>query len=310
MATVGPKAGFRAGLWTAALLTALLLLMAPGAWAQGTAATSPGTVPILPSAVLPDPEQLPPDLRAIRERGYLIVAMMVQDRYPFYFVNDDGEMAGLEVDFARDIARHLGVDVVFDRTPETFNGVVDYVAAGKADIGMSKLSITLPRAQQVLFTRPYIILPQTVLVNRLQMAAQRAGNDPLHVLRIPGQRIGVMNGSVFVEYGQRLFPDAVLVPYDNPDDLFDAVTKGEVIATTYDQAQTSGLLYRRPDLRIYLQEFILPGVIDPLAIAVPWSSVWLHQWLNIYLDLRNEHWTVEELFDMYPMPKYMYDNPD
>src|SRR5690606_36028378 len=200
MATVGPKAGFRAGLWTAALLTALLLLMAPGAWAQGTAATSPGTVPILPSAVLPDPEQLPPDLRAIRERGYLIVAMMVQDRYPFYFVNDDGEMAGLEVDFARDIARHLGVDVVFDRTPETFNGVVDYVAAGKADIGMSKLSITLPRAQQVLFTRPYIILPQTVLVNRLQMAAQRAGNDPLHVLRIPGQRIGVMNGSVFVEY--------------------------------------------------------------------------------------------------------------
>lgn len=270
--------------------------------AQGDSPASAGRAPIPPSTVLPDLDRLPPDIRAIRERGYLIVAMMVQDRYPFYYVNDTGELAGLEVDLAKDIARHLGVDVVFDRTPQTFNGVVDYVAQGFADIGMSKLSITLPRAQQVLFTRPYMVLPQTILVNRAALAASRAGSNALEVLRLPGQRIAVMDGSVFVEYGRQLFPQAILVPYDNPEDLFDAVINGDVVATTYDQAQTSGLLYQRPELRIFLQEYIIPGIIDPLAIAVPWQSVWLHQWLNTYLELRDETWTVEQLFEMYPRP--------
>lgn len=289
-------------LGTALLLIVLLMNTGNGVQAQGTSADE-GRAPVPPPpAVLPDLDRLPPDLRAIRERGYLIIAMMVQDRYPFYYVNDDGDLAGLEVDIARDVARHLGVDVLFDRTPQTFNGVVDYVAAGHADMGMSKLSITLPRAQQVLFTRPYMLLPQTVLVNRVALASARAGSNALEVLRLPSQRIAVMDGSSFVEYGKQLFPDAVLVPYDNPDDLFAAVLNGDVVATTYDQAQTSGLLHERPELRIFLDEQIIPGIIDPLAVVVPWSSQWLHQWLNTYLDLRNEQWTVDELFDMYPRP--------
>lgn len=277
----------------------MLAVTALAAAAAGVAAQVPSAPP---PPVLPDIERLPPDLRAIRERGYLIVATMVQDRYPFYYVNDDGEIDGLEIDIARDVARHLGVDVVFDRSPQTFNGVVDYVADGHADMGMAKLSITLPRAQQVLFTKPYISLPQTILVNRVQLASARAGSDALQVLRIPGQRIAVMDGSSFVGYGRQLFPDAVLVPYDNPDDLFQAVINGDVVATTYDKAQTSGLLHERPELLIFLDEQEIPGVMDPLAIAVPWQSQWLHQWLNTYLELRDEHWTVEQLFDMYKRP--------
>lgn len=279
-----------------ALVVAVMFMAtaATGVTAQATSSPPP---------VLPDIERLPPDLRAIRERGYLIVATMAQDRYPFYYVNDDGEMDGLEVDIARDVARQLGVDLVYDRSPQTFNAVVDYVADGHADMGMAKLSITLPRAQQVLFTKPYILLPQTILVNRVQLAAARAGSDVLQVLRIPGQRIAVMDGTSFVGYGQQLFPDAVLVPFDNPDDLFQSVIDGVVVATTYDKAQTSGLLHERPDLLIFLDEQEIPGVMDPLAIAVPWQSQWLHQWLNTYLELRDEHWTVEELFDMYPRPR-------
>jgi len=284
----------------AALMVAITVLAAALAHAQGT---STGRVPLPLETVLPDLERLPPDIRAIRERGYLIVAMTAQDRYPFYYTNDDGQLTGFEVDMARDIARHLGVDeVVFDRTPPTFNAVIEYVNEGKADIGLSKLSISLPRAQQVLFTRPYLILPQTILANRVALAAARAGSNALQVLQLPGMRIGVIEGTVYVEYGRNLFPNAELVLYDSPEELFNAVINAEVVATAYDQAMTSGLLHQRPELVIYLQEQIIPGIVDPLAIAVPWQSVWLRDWLNTYLDLRNEQWTVQQLFQLYPLP--------
>lgn len=291
------------------LLLLVVVAVAASAFGRAGAAEPPQgdgllwfDVPRLALA-LPDPERLPPDLRAIRERGYLIVAMADQDRYPFYYVDKDGELTGLEVDIALDMAAQLGVDVLFDRSSPSFNAVVDFVADGHADVAMTKLSLTLQRAQQVRFTTPYIRLQQMLLFNRAALAAARAGSDALTVLRLPGQRVGVAAGTSFVEYALQLFPEAELVLYDDLDALFDAVLRGEVVATLYDQAQTSGLLHQRPELRIFLDEQPVAGLMDALAFAVPWESAPLQQWINTYLEVRDERWRVQDLFDLYEPPK-------
>jgi polar amino acid transport system substrate-binding protein len=111
-----------------------------------------------------------PEIQAILDRGELIVAMTAGDQPPFYYVQADGQLAGLDADLARDIASRLGVKVRFHRGPTSFNAVVELVARGGADVGISKLSRTLARAQMVRFTKPYVTFRHAILLHRLKLA--------------------------------------------------------------------------------------------------------------------------------------------
>ena len=94
---------------------------------------------------VPDGRMLAPDIARIVNRGELVVAMYRVDQPPFFYVKG-GELMGIEVDLAKAIAKELKVSVRFDRSPATFNEVVDVVARQDADLGISKLSRTLARA--------------------------------------------------------------------------------------------------------------------------------------------------------------------
>src|SRR5439155_17481700 len=99
---------------------------------------------------VPDGRLLAPDIARIVARGELIVAMLGVDTPPFFY-EKNGELVGVEVDLAKAIAKELGVQVRFNRTAKSFNGVVDIVARGEADMALSKLSRTLARTQVISF---------------------------------------------------------------------------------------------------------------------------------------------------------------
>src|SRR5690606_12858336 len=78
---------------------------------------------------------LPDEFRRIHENGYLTVGMYAEDRFPFFFVDERGELVGSDVEMARDIARQLGVaEVRFDRSARSFEELIDLVAAGRYDM--------------------------------------------------------------------------------------------------------------------------------------------------------------------------------
>ena len=62
---------------------------------------------------------------------------------------------------------NLGVECEFNRSPKTFNMIIDTVVNHEADIGISVISATLKRAQRVRFANPYLILHPTLVMNRL-----------------------------------------------------------------------------------------------------------------------------------------------
>lgn len=73
---------------------------------------------------------------------------------PPYAFRRDGQLAGLEVDFARELAAALGRPVAFVETD--FDDVIRALGDRRADIAMAGMSIT--RARQVLmsFSDPYL----------------------------------------------------------------------------------------------------------------------------------------------------------
>ncbi|MCH7666243.1 MAG: transporter substrate-binding domain-containing protein [Acidobacteria bacterium] len=117
---------------------------------------------------------LPLDLRKICKRGELRVVRYEGERPPFFSLKGDATV-GFDVDLGRDMAERMGVRYREVAAAESFDAVVDRVADGSADLGLSKLSATLARAQRVRFSRPYLTVYQALLVNRLSAPG---GGDP------------------------------------------------------------------------------------------------------------------------------------
>ena len=116
----------------------------------GTAATPS------PLVRVPDGRMLAPDIARIVNRGELVVAILAQDTPPFVY-EKEGDLRGVDIDLVREIGKQLKVPVRFDRTAKTYDGVVELVANGQADMAVSKLARTLKRAQTVLFSEPYML---------------------------------------------------------------------------------------------------------------------------------------------------------
>lgn len=247
-----------------------------------------------------DLELLPPDIRRIKEKGILTVAMFWQDRPSFFYTDEQGDFVGIDVSLAQDIAKWLEVELAFDRQARSFDEVVERVATGQADIAISKLSVTLSRAQKVLFSEPYVTFNQALLVNRIKLTALEAkqpGSTPLDIICGSTQKIGVRKGTSYQEYGAILFPNSVITPYDEMEDLFAAVQEGEILAAFYDEFELRSALNKNPRLSLYAKLFVIKDRVDPIAMAVAPQDKQLLAWLNIYLDIMKQDLQIEQLLD-------------
>lgn len=229
---------------------------------------------------------LPPEFKKIYDRGVLIVAMYSEDRYPYFFIDSKGNLVGNDVDLAYDIAEKLGVRLEFVRTARTFDGIVDQVARGEADLAISKLSITLPRAMKVSYTTPYLILRQTLLVNRLQLAGIRTEDgNLLQTISKSDLKIGVKANTSYVAYAKEVFPKATIIEYEGYDSIMEAAVQGELFAAFYDENEVATYIQKNPDKAIHVQVLPLEERVDPLGIAVSRDADHFLAWLNHYLLL-------------------------
>lgn len=245
---------------------------------------------------------LPPDIRRIKERGKLTVAMFHQDRPPFFYRNEQGQLVGIDVNLSLNIASALGVKIEFDRTAQTFDEVVDKVVTGQADLAISKLSVTLSRALRTRYTQPYVIFQQALLVNRLKLAALETDNSGRAALELvigSNEKIGVRTATSYLEYARSLFPNAKIVPFDSMKALMAAVQQGEILAAFYDENELSTAIKNEPQLSVYAKLFIFKDRVDPIAIAVAPKDEQLLAWLNIYLDNMKKDMAIDKLLREY-----------
>lgn len=229
----------------------------------------------------------PPDIRKIIEKGTLTVAMYERDMPPFFMHEEGGTLTGIDVRLAQDIAENLGVKVRFNRKAKTFDEVIDIVARGEADIGISLLSATLQRARKVLFSDPYLTVSPAFLVNRLhEVSAGKSEETPEHLLRKPGTPIGVIGGSAYEKYARDFFTDARVVPYPDLMSLKEAIVKGDIVAVFQSEAVLNTMVTQEPELYIPLRKVPFKGREDYLCCAVPATHVHFLRWINTLIAAR------------------------
>jgi ABC-type amino acid transport substrate-binding protein len=245
-----------------------------------------------PAAAADCEQVLAPDLKSICERGELRVARYGGERPPFFF-RRDGEWVGFDVDLGRDIARRLGVGYAEDPTAPSFDAVVDRVAAGEADLAVSKLSNTLARAQRVRFSNAYLTVYQALLVNRLSSPTR---GDPFEALDTSGVVVGALGGSSYVGYGESLFPQAEVRSFDDFEAMMSNVVGGRIDAALMDSARANTWRQANRESLIHVRTTIDRSRKDPLAIAVAWENTHLLSWVNLYLQRIRADGTARELY--------------
>lgn len=296
--------------WVIALISFGLLATAPLVGKASLAdkgetqlAPNPEELIVVENPLVSQGTDLAPDIQRIVERGKIIVAVFFEDVPPFFMHNKKGEFTGIDVEIAQDIANKLGVEVEFNRSPETFDEIVDVVANHEADVAISLLSDTLNRAMRVRFSDSYVELHQTLLINRLELAkrfpeAETADEINL-ALNQPGIKIGVISGTSYVDFVKETYPLATSVPYEDFSVMVEDVTKGTLFALLYDELEISNWKYANPDGGLLLKIVVLDKQKDTIAFAVHRDDVNLLAWLNLYLAKARDNGFLDSLLDTY-----------
>jgi polar amino acid transport system substrate-binding protein len=235
------------------------------------------------------------DLKTIVDQGVLRVSVTRFDLPAFHWRTGDGTLAGPEIELGRQIAGALGVRVAFIEDPASFDAVVDTVANGQADIGISKLSQTYYRLMRVRFSEPYVTLRHALLYERATIAARSKGRPPEEALRQFLGRIGAIRGSAYVDFGRRNFPSAEVVEMATWNETVEELSSRRVNAIYRDEFEVRRVLKNRPALNVHFGAAIITDQKAFLSVAICESCVRLQEFINYHLIQTQGAFTLEKL---------------
>lgn len=240
------------------------------------------------------------DIQKIVKRGVLRVAMHAIDHPPFFMRDAQGKLIGLDVELAQQIAAELGVRVEFIRTADTFDGVVDQVMREEADVAISKISLTLTRAKRVLYTEPYFVFRQALLINRLMLERYPQSVSIAELAKHENFSIAVIDQTSYAHFAEKAFPKARLMRARKwQEEAVAAVAEGHVLAAFRDELEVIRALRELPERTLTMMAVVLSDREDPLMMVLPMKSQTFRHWLNLFLRGGNVRHNVDYLKQNY-----------
>ena len=205
------------------------------------------------------------ELRVGFESGYV----------PFEMTDKKGKFIGFDMDFARRMAKEMGVKFVPVNTE--WDGIIPALMTDKFDIIMGGMTITQERNLKINFAEPYIVVGQTILLNKKHAGTVKSYkdlNDPKYILT---SRLGTTGEQAIKRY----MPKATYKSFQSEAEAGLEVINGKADALVYDLPYC-GFLYgsQGKGKTIFLDE---PFTYEPLAWAVNKGDPDFLNWLNNFL---------------------------
>ena len=127
--------------------------------------------------------------------------MVTEAGFAPYEYYDDGEVVGVDVDIAKEIAKYLGKTLIVKDI--AFDSIINEVKTGKADFGAAGISYSEDRAKNVDFSINYSVSKQVVIVSN--------NSSINNVNNISNKKIAVQLGSIADTYVTENFKNASIV---------------------------------------------------------------------------------------------------
>lgn len=243
----------------------------------------------------------PKDLQNIKDQGKLRVCQYKGQRSPFMITNEKGERVGLDMDIARGLAKSLDVPLEMIYV-NSFNDVIDSVANGICDAGVSKLSLTPERSKKVLYTKPYVMASKVLMINRVRLQQYlKTGTESLEeIIKKNHPIVYVLADSSYVDFVERLLPDARVMKHKSWEkEGAPNVYAGHVFAAFTDEFDSWLVLETIPDAPLKLLMVTLKNENDPLYIITGPDKFFLRDYIQRYLEINNINYTHKDIIKKY-----------
>ena len=219
------------------------------------------------------------ELRVGFESGYV----------PFEMTDKKGNFIGFDMDFGRRLAKAMGVKFVPVNT--AWDGIIPALMTDKFDIIMGGMTITQERNLKILFADPYIVVGQSILLNKKhegKVLSFKDLNDPKFILT---SRMGTTGEQAIKKY----IPKATYKGFESEAEAGLEVINGKADALVYD-LPFCGFLYgsQGRGKTVFLNE---PFTYEPLAWAINKGDPDFLNYLNNFLRQSKGDGFYEKAYD-------------
>lgn len=222
-------------------------------------------------------------LDKIKTSGKVVVGTSA-DYAPYEFVDDAGKITGFDVELMEEIAKRMGVELVWTDMP--FDSLIAAVQEGKIDMSISCFNYSEERDAQVDFSDAYYTSEDAFLVTE---AFTGTITDPLQVAQY---KIGVQSGTVQDDWVTTELIDAGLMPesnlsrYERVDQAALDLQSGRIDVLVADSVPAKAIIQQTGGLKIIYEGMLYTG---PINIVLPEGDTALREEINkIIKELQGE----------------------
>ncbi len=219
-------------------------------------------------------------INEILQRGELRVGFEA-GYHPFEMADKKGNFIGFDMDVAKEMAKAMGVK--FAPVNTAWDGIIPALITKKFDLIISGMTITQERNLKVNFADPYIIVGQTILLNKKHAGKVKSYKD----LNNPKYTVTSKLGTTGEQAIKRLIPKANYKSFEVESEAALEVLTGKADATIYDLPFCATFMAQQGEGKlIFLDE---PFTFEPLAWAVRKGDPDFMNWLNNFLrQIKND----------------------
>ncbi len=198
------------------------------------------------------------------------------DYKPFSFQHKPGEFEGLDIDLVQTLAASMNAKPQFIKT--TWANLLPDFAAGKCDIAVGGISVSLERQKQAYFSAPYMVNGKTPITRCENVSKFQSIAD----IDKPTVRVIANPGGSNEKFARTKLPHAKLTMHGENVTIFDEIIKGnaDVFVTEAAEAIVQSRLHPElcavnPDKPLQYAEmaYLLPNGDD---IFKHYVDQWLH----------------------------------
>lgn len=208
-------------------------------------------------------------LEDIKADGKIKIGVF-SDKNPFGYVDENGQIQGYDVYFAK----RIGTDLLGSEEAVEFVYVeaasrVEYLQSGKVDIILANFTVTDDRKEQVDFALPYMKVALGVVSPDHGLVTD--------VADLNGKDLIVVKGTTAELYFTEQHPEVNLIKFDEYQEAYDALLDGRGAAFSTDNTEVLAWALQNDGFSVGIETL---GDIDTIAPAVQKGNTDLLNWLN------------------------------
>ncbi len=230
-------------------------------------------------------------VESVQSAGKLVIGTS-PDFPPFEYLNANGEVEGIEIEIMQLVCQELGVELEIKQMD--FDSVLPGVQTGKFNVGVSGISVTPEREKNTLFTVPYCLAAQAIVVTSDSPIASKAD--------LEGKTVSVQTGTTAEEFC--MSNGYTVKAFAANADAETALTVGKVDAWVIDDLTAAEMVAAynedHPDAPLVILDEAM--TTEPYAFAFAMGSDDLVARINEILNQLLADGTIAAIFEKYDAP--------